>query len=63
MKIMNPNLILNDFKIFEDMGLKLLHRGPLEWHLLPINYHENLQSDSKVISRGLSDRHTDKLVI
>jgi hypothetical protein len=43
----------------EDMGLKLLHRGPLEWHYFPTKYHENLQSGSKVISGG----HTDRLVI
>jgi hypothetical protein len=34
----------------EDMGLKLLRGGPLEWHYLPTKYHENLPSSSEVIS-------------
>jgi hypothetical protein len=42
----------------EDMGLKLLLRGPLEWHYLPTKYHENLPSGSKVIS----GRHTDRQI-
>jgi hypothetical protein len=41
------------------MGLKLLNLGPLELHLLPIKYYEDLPSRSKVIS-GL---HTDGQVI
>jgi hypothetical protein len=34
----------------EDMGLKSLHRGTLEWHHLLTKYHEDLPSGSKVIS-------------
>jgi len=49
------NLNLNNFKMIEAMGLKLLHRGPLEWHYLRTKFHENLPSGSKVISGG----HTD----
>jgi hypothetical protein len=45
----------------EDMGLKLLHQGPLEWHHLPTKYHEDLPSGSKVSSGG--HRQTDRLVI
>jgi hypothetical protein len=45
----------------EAMGLKLLHHGPLEWHRLPIKFHENLPIGSKV--GGHTDRQTDRLVI
>jgi hypothetical protein len=38
--------------MIEAMGLKLLRRGPLEWHYLRTKFHENLPSGSKVISRG-----------
>jgi hypothetical protein len=41
------------------MVLKLLHRGPLEWHYHRTEFHENLSGYSKVISGG----HRDKLVI
>jgi hypothetical protein len=34
----------------EAKGYKLFHRGPLEWHHLPIKFHEDLPSSSKVIS-------------
>jgi hypothetical protein len=37
---------------------KLLHRGLLELHYLRTKFHENLLSDSKVIS-GVADRYTD----
>jgi hypothetical protein len=33
----------------EDMGLKLLHRGPLEWNYLRTKFHENLLSGSKLL--------------
>jgi hypothetical protein len=39
-------LILDNFKMFEAMGLKLLQRGPLEWHYLRTNFmkfHEAVQ--------------------
>jgi hypothetical protein len=41
---------LNNFKMIEAMGLKLLHRGPLEYHYLRTKFHGNLLSSSKVIS-------------
>jgi hypothetical protein len=50
---------LNHFKMVKDMGLKLLHRGPLEWHYLRTKFHEDLPGGSKVISGG----HTDRLAI
>jgi hypothetical protein len=40
----------------EDTGLKILHRGSLEWHYLHTKFHENLPSGLKVISGGLTDR-------
>jgi PIN domain nuclease of toxin-antitoxin system len=49
-------LNLNNFKIIEAMGLKLLHRDPLEWHYLRTKFHEILPSGSKVISGGPTDR-------
>jgi hypothetical protein len=49
-------LNLNNFKMTEAMGLKLLHRGPLEWHYFHTIFRENLQSGSIVISRGHTDR-------
>jgi hypothetical protein len=45
---LNPN----NFKMIEAMGLKLLHRGPLEWHYLCTKFHEILPSSSKFISGG-----------
>jgi hypothetical protein len=45
------NLNLNHFKMIEARGLKLMHRGLVEWHHLPTNFHENLPVGSK-------DRHT-----
>jgi hypothetical protein len=56
-------LNLNNFKMFEVMGLKLLHRSPFEWHYLRTKFHEILPSGSKVISEGQTDRQTDRLVI
>jgi hypothetical protein len=40
----------------EDMGLKLLHRGHLEWQHLPTKFHEHPPIGSKVISGGHTDR-------
>jgi hypothetical protein len=57
------NVNLSNFKMIEAMGLKILHRGPLEWHYLCTKFHENLPSGSKVISGGHTDRQTDRLVI
>jgi hypothetical protein len=44
----------------EAMGLKLLHRGPLEWQHLPTKYHEALPSGSKIINGGQTDWRFDK---
>jgi hypothetical protein len=49
----------NSFKMIEAMRLKLLHRGPLEWHYLSTKFHENLPNGSEVIG----GRQTDRLVI
>jgi hypothetical protein len=46
--------------MIESVGLKLLQRGPLEWHYLPTKFNENLLSGSKVISGGQTDRQTDR---
>jgi hypothetical protein len=52
-------LNLNNFKIIEAIGLKLLYPGSLEWHYLHTKFRENLPSGSEVISGG----HTDRLVM
>jgi hypothetical protein len=52
-------LNLSHFKMVEDMGLKLLHRGPLEWQHLGTKFYETLPSGSKVITGGHIDRQTD----
>jgi hypothetical protein len=39
---------------------QLLHRGPLEWHYLPTNFHENAPIRSKV-DRG--DRQDGNLIV
>jgi hypothetical protein len=41
----------------EDMGLQLLHRGPLEWHYLPIKYREIYQAVQKLLVGG-TQTHT-----
>jgi hypothetical protein len=41
----------------EAVGLKLLHRSPLEWHYLRTKFHENLPSCSKVINGGHTESH------
>jgi hypothetical protein len=41
--------------MIEDMGLKLLHRGPLKWHYRRKYFHENLPSGSEIISGGQTD--------
>jgi hypothetical protein len=38
----NKKLNLNRFEMVEDMELKILHRGSLEWHYLHPKFHENL---------------------
>jgi hypothetical protein len=53
-------LSLSNFKIIEAMGLKLLHRGPLEWHYILTKFHENIPSCSKVLSGG--HRQTGDLI-
>jgi hypothetical protein len=49
------NLNLDNFKMIEVMGLKLLHQGLLEWHYLRTKFHETLPSGSKVITGGQTD--------
>jgi hypothetical protein len=44
------------------MRLKILHRGPLEYHYLRTKYHEDLPSGSKVISGGQTDRQTGDVI-
>jgi hypothetical protein len=45
------------------MGLKLLHRSPLEQPFLRAKFHEKLQSSSEVISRDTeTDRQTGDLI-
>jgi hypothetical protein len=44
------NFNFNKFKVIEAMGLKLLHRGPLEWHYFLNKFHDNLLSGSEIIS-------------
>jgi hypothetical protein len=44
------------------MGLKLLHRGLLEWHYLRTKFHEILPSSSKVISGGQTGRQTGDVI-
>jgi hypothetical protein len=56
-KVHQTNLNLNNFKLIEAKGLKILHRDPLEWHYFRTKFHENLPSGSKVISGGRTDRH------
>jgi hypothetical protein len=46
----------------EDMGLKVLHQGPLEWHYLATKYHKNIVSGSKVISGTHTYRQTGDLI-
>jgi hypothetical protein len=55
-------LNLNNIKNIEAMGLKLLHRGPLEWHHLPTTkFHEIYQAVQNLLV-GDTDRDT-RLVI
>jgi hypothetical protein len=42
----------NKFKMIEDMGLKSLQRGPLEYHYVLTKFHENFPSGLNVISGG-----------
>jgi hypothetical protein len=54
------NLNFNDFKMIKAMGLKLLHRSPLEWHNLRTKFLEILPNGSKVFSGGhTADTQTD----
>jgi hypothetical protein len=50
------------FKMVEAMGLKLSHQGPLEWHHLPMKFHEYLPVRSKVISGAHTDRQDGDLI-
>jgi hypothetical protein len=53
------NMNLNNFKMIEAMGLKIISTRSPEWHHFPTKFHENIPSSSKVITGG----HTDRLVI
>jgi hypothetical protein len=57
------NLNDNNIKDIEAMGLKLLHRGTLEWRYLRTKFHENLQSGSKVISGGHRGTQTERQAV
>jgi PIN domain nuclease of toxin-antitoxin system len=69
-KINNPNpqfskahltsLNLNNLKMIEAIGLKLLHRGPIERHYFRTKFHENLISGSEILTGGYTDRQTYK---
>jgi hypothetical protein len=48
--------------MIEAMGLKMLHRGPFEWHYLRTKFHENLPTGSKVISGVNTDRQARDLI-
>jgi hypothetical protein len=52
-------LNLSHLKMFNAMGLKLSHRGSLQWHHLPTEFRENLP-----IGYGgtQTDRRTDELI-
>jgi hypothetical protein len=64
--IKNPNpqlskvclitLNLNNSKIIEAMGLKIIASRSLECHCLHTKFHENLPSSSEVVSGGQTDR-------
>jgi hypothetical protein len=56
------NLNLNNFKMIEGKGLKLLNGDPLELHYLRTKFHENVRSSSEAISRGHKDRQTGDLI-
>jgi hypothetical protein len=51
-------LNLNNLKIIEAMGIKLLYQGSLEWNYLDIKFNENLLSGSEVIVGGGGGAHT-----
>jgi hypothetical protein len=55
-------LNLNNYKTIEAIGLKLMHRCPLEWLYLRTKFNEILPSSSKIISGGYSDRQTGDLI-
>jgi hypothetical protein len=44
---------LNYFKVVEATGLKLLNRGPPEWHHLHTKFHENLPSALQLASSSV----------
>jgi hypothetical protein len=44
----------------ENMGIKSLHRGPLEWHHLRTKFSENLSRGLEVTSGG--NRQTGDLI-
>jgi hypothetical protein len=68
-KVHLTTLNFNNFKTILAMGLKLLHRGPLQWHYLRNKFHENLPGGLEVISgrptyvQTQTHRQTERLVI
>jgi hypothetical protein len=48
--------------MIEALALKLLLRGPLEWHYLRTKVHQILPSGPDVISGGHTDRQTSDLI-
>jgi hypothetical protein len=48
--------------MIEAMGLKILHRSPLECHYLRTRFHENLPIGTEVISGGHTGRQTGDLI-
>jgi hypothetical protein len=54
---------INYFKMTEVIGLKLLHRGPLEWHYLHKKIHENhTDRQAGTQTNTKTDRQTGDLI-
>jgi hypothetical protein len=49
-------LNLNNFEMIEVVGLKLFHRGPLEWHYFPKKFMNIYQAVQKLL---VGDTQTD----
>jgi hypothetical protein len=46
------SLNASHFGMVKAKGLKLWHRGYLQWHHLPTKFHENTQISSEIIREG-----------